>query len=385
MNYKTVAFIPLRGGSKSIPLKNIKLMAGKPLAYWTIKAAIDCAAIDKVVVSTDSEEIKKALSFIDSSKLTFFQRSPETATDNASTESAMWDYFSTHKCERLVLIQATSPLLTSDDLDAGFTVLENQCFDSVLSLVRSKRFFWREERGNVVPVNYSLNERPRRQDFKGELVENGAFYITSYALFQESRCRLNGKIGFHEMEPDSFVEIDELSDWLMVESFLLNRKKNNGLQLLKKIKVFATDIDGCLTDAGMYYSENGDELKKFNTRDGMGLKMLQQSGIKVGVITAEDRDLNRRRSKKLGLDFEYHKVEDKLLVLGELCKKYQVVPEEIAYVGDDVNDIGLLKAVGFSACPLDACREVKEVVNFIISSRGGEGVVRELSNLVLKG
>jgi N-acylneuraminate cytidylyltransferase len=131
----------------------------------------------------------------------------------------------------------------------------------------------------------------------------------------------------------------------------------------------------------MYYSENGDELKKFNTRDGMGLKMLQQSGLKIGVITAEDRDLNRRRSKKLNLDFEFHKAEDKFQVLGELCEKYKVTSDQIAYVGDDLNDLKLLQAVGFSACPLDACREVKEVVNFISSFKGGQGVIRELSNL----
>lgn len=381
MNPKTVAFIPLRGGSKSIPLKNIKLMAGKPLAFWTIKAALDCLSIDRVVVSTDSETIREELSFIKSPKLSFFERSPETATDTASTESAMWDYFSKNSCERIVLIQATSPLLTKDDLDGGFKALKDQDVDSVVSLVRLKRFLWREKNGEVLPGNYSLSDRPRRQDFVGELFENGAFYITSHAQFLKSKCRLNGRVGFYEMDPDSFVEIDEPSDWSIVESLILSRKKNGGLNPLKGIKVLATDIDGCLTDAGMYYSESGDELKKFNTRDGMGLKFLQQAGIKVGVITAEDRDLNRRRSKKLNLDFEYHKVEDKLQILNELCKKYQVTPEEIAYVGDDMNDVSLLKAVGFSACPADACREVKAVVHFISSLRGGQGVIRELSNL----
>lgn len=381
MNPKTVAFIPLRGGSKSIPLKNIKLMAGKPLAFWTIKAAIECDSIDYVVISTDSETIRQELSFIKSPKLSFFFRSPETATDTASTESAMWDYFSKNACERLVLVQATSPLLTAQDLEGGFKRFEEHSFDSLLSLVRLKRFFWRQENMEVVPTNYDYQNRPRRQDFEGELVENGAFYITKHSLFLKSKCRLNGFIGFFEMEPDSFVELDEPSDWPIVESLLLNRKKNSPLKSLKGIKVFATDIDGCLTDAGMYYSENGDELKKFNTRDGMGLKLLLKAGIKVGVITAEDRNLNRRRSKKLNLDFEFHKVEDKLQILEELCEKYQVTPEEIAYVGDDINDVGLLKAVGFSACPVDACQEVKGVVNFISSLRGGQGVIRELANL----
>lgn len=384
MKPKTTAFIPLRGNSKSIPLKNIKTMAGKPLAFWAIKAAIDCDAIDRIVISTDSNQIREALGFIESPKVVFFERSPETATDSASTESAMWDYFSKNVCEHIVLIQATSPLLTAQDLSQGLRILKNGSVDSVISLVRLKRFFWQEEAGLTVPKNYSLLSRPRRQEFAGELVENGAFYITPYSLFLKTRCRLNGKIGFHEMDADSFVEVDEPSDWSIVEDLLIKKKRGGYFSSLKDLKVFAMDIDGCLTDAGMYYSETGDELKKFNTRDGMGLKLLKKAGIKVGVITGEDRDLNRRRSKKLDLDFEFHNIEDKIRALDEVCKKFKVSPNQVAYVGDDLNDLEILKAVGFSACPLDACRQIKSAVDYIASVEGGRGVIREFTELYFK-
>lgn len=382
INKKTVAFIPLRGGSKSIPLKNIKLMAGMPLAYWTIKAAVDCSFIDEVVVSTDSINIKETLSFISSSKLSFFERSLENASDTASTEDAMVEYFKNHKCDQLVLIQATSPLLSSNDLDNAFKKLSSSDFDSLLSLVKIKRFYWKEDKNNEVkPVNYSFKNRPRRQDFEGQLVENGAFYITKYSSFIESSCRLNGKIGFYEMEEDSYVEIDEPSDWQVVENLLIKRSRENFFEKLLKMKVFASDVDGCLTDGGMYYTENGDEIKKFNTRDGLAMKNLQNAGIKVGIITSEDRDLNRRRVQKLGLDFEYHGAKSKIEALGEICKKYNISPEEVTYVGDDLNEREIMSAVGFSVCPSDAAKEIYALAKYHSPRKGGDGVIREVSDL----
>lgn len=217
---KVVAFIPLRGGSKSIPLKNIKPMAGKPLAYWTVKAALDCPQIDQVVISTDSDVIVEALSFLQSTKLSFFKRSSETASDTASTESAMVEYFKNHPCTDVVLIQATSPLLESGDLNRAFEIYREQSFDSLISLVKMKRFLWEEGSEGVKPINYDYRKRPRRQEFQGQLVENGAFYITRYSLFIKSECRLNGKVGHYEMDPDSFFEIDEPSDWAIVEALL---------------------------------------------------------------------------------------------------------------------------------------------------------------------
>ena len=204
-----VALIPVRGGSKSIPLKNIKIFCGKPLVYWTIKAAQDCIKIDKVYVSTDSEIIKKTVNDFGFDKVEVIDRSVDNSTDNASTESVMVEFAQKYEFNNLVLIQATSPLLVGDDLDKGIELFEQPEVDSVLSTVRQKRCYWKNTEGYVQPANYDLKNRPRRQEFDGYLVENGAFYIISRSLFLETNCRLAGKIKAVEMPEDTYFEIDE--------------------------------------------------------------------------------------------------------------------------------------------------------------------------------
>ena len=147
-----------------------------------------------------------------------------------------------------------------------------------------------------------------------------------------------------------------------------------------KIKLFLSDVDGVLTDAGMYYTENGDEFKKFCTYDGMGFQLLQKTGIKVGILTTEDRELNRRRAKKLGLDFDFHGLKDKLQLVKDLCKKENISLDEVAYIGDDVNCFGLLSNVGIAACPNNAVAKIKAIPNIIhLKKKGGDGVVNVVS------
>ena len=379
---KNIAIIPLRGGSKSIPFKNIKVIAGQPLAYWTIQAAVGCNYIDEVMVATDSEEIVQALSFIQNPKIKFFKRSSLNAQDTSSTESVMQEVFEKNLCSNLILIQATSPLLTSRDLNEAFCKYFQEEYDSMLSLVRIKRFFWELKGAEVVALNYDYFNRPRRQDFEGQLVENGAFYITKYECFKKSNCRISGKIGFYEMCEDSYFEIDEPQDWIIVEELL--KIKNKEKNTINKIKLFLSDVDGCLTDGGMYYSENGDESKKFNTKDGKGFELLRLAGVKTGIITAEDRLLNKRRAEKLKLDYHYHGVRNKLEVAIEIAKELNIDLSEVAYVGDDVNDLELIKAVGFSISPQDAVFEVRQASSYVAQKRGGEGVIREAVEKILK-
>ncbi|MBE6101411.1 MAG: acylneuraminate cytidylyltransferase family protein [Selenomonas ruminantium] len=212
-----VAFIPVRGGSKSIPLKNIKEFCGKPLVYWTAKAATDCKYIDEVYISTDSEKIREAVMSLGLPKINVIDRKDETATDTASTESAMLDFAERYSFRHIVLIQATSPLLRSDDLERGCEKYLNYNYDSLLSVVKQKRFIWEVKGGRAVPVNYNLNERPRRQEMDGYLVENGAFYITKRESLLKDKCRLSGKVGVYEMPEETYFEIDEPSDWVIME------------------------------------------------------------------------------------------------------------------------------------------------------------------------
>lgn len=216
---KMVALVPLRGGSKSIPKKNIKILAGKILSAWTIEAAANCSAINKVYVSTDSEEIASAVQKLGLG-VQVIMRPPEYATDEASTESVMLHFMSQVDFDALVTIQATSPLLTCTDLNRATSQFEYQQLDSMLSGVRTKRFFWYD---NATPINYNPQSRPRRQNFSGTLMENGAFYITKRSILLNDKCRLGGKIGIYEMDESTAAEIDEPEDWDMVERLLLQR------------------------------------------------------------------------------------------------------------------------------------------------------------------
>lgn len=153
--------------------------------------------------------------------------------------------------------------------------------------------------------------------------------------------------------------------------------------VLKDIRIVATDVDGVLTDAGMYYSESGDEWKKFNTRDGMGIKLLQKAGLVTAIITQERTKLVARRAEKLAIPELHQGAFDKLTVIRDLVTRHGVTLEQVAYIGDDVNDLEALKAVGFSASPADGMPVVHRVVDYVCKKKGGEGCVRELADMIL--
>ncbi len=378
-----VAFIPVRGGSKSIPLKNIRPMCGKPLVYWTVKAACDCKRIDKVYVATDSGRIKETVESFGMDKVEVIGRSRESASDTASTESAMLEFATERAFDNIVLIQATSPMLTGEDLEKGFTLFDEEDTDSVLSVVRQKRFHWRtDERGYAKPSNYDVYHRPRRQEFDGYLVENGAFYMTSRKDLLQSQNRVSGRIKAVEMKEDTFFEIDEISDWIIIEALMKKNgfvsEENSLKEKAAKIKIFLTDSDGCLTDGGMYYTEQGDEIKKFNTRDGMGFRLLRERNFIIGIITGEDRNLVRRRAEKLKMQEVHCGIVDKLSVVKEICEKYCVSLDQVAYVGDDINDVEVLKAVGLSFSVADAQAEAKQAADYVTEKKGGDGAIREI-------
>ena len=149
-------------------------------------------------------------------------------------------------------------------------------------------------------------------------------------------------------------------------------------------KLIATDIDGVWTDGGMYYDQKGNEWKKFNTYDSAGVLFARKLNIPIAIITGEDTEIVRRRAAKLKVDHLFMGVENKLIVLSELCRELNISLSEVAYIGDDINDIEILKNVGFSACPSSAPDYIKELVTIICSKKGGEGVFREFVEIILE-
>ena len=378
-----IAFIPARGGSKSIPGKNIKNFCGKPLIYWNLLALDKSELVDEVVVATDSEQIFKKVEEFNFSKVKLYRRSAENAQDHSTSEDIMLEYINYAKLDSsdiFMLVQATSPFTRTKDFNNGLNLMSKH--DTVFACAKIKRFIWDKE---GVPLNYDHNNRPRRQDFDGTFMENGAFCISSVSDIINHNNRISGNIGICEMEEYTFVEIDEVEDWIIAEQLFIKNHAHEYKSNFKKIKLFLSDVDGVLTDAGMYYTENGDEIKKFCTYDGMGFQLLQKKGVKVGILTSEDKVLNRRRAKKLGLEFDFHGARDKLKIVKDLCIKENITLDEVAYIGDDVNCFSLLSNVGIAACPKNAVDKIKAIPSIIqLNKNGGDGVVREFVELILK-
>ena len=152
---------------------------------------------------------------------------------------------------------------------------------------------------------------------------------------------------------------------------------------IKKIKLIATDVDGVLTDGGMYYSSKGDVLKKFHARDGMAVSILKKNTIPTVIITKEKNQIVKKWSSKMNIDKLLDGVKNKEQVVSKLCKSYGLSENNIAYIGDDVNDLEILKKTGFAATPKDGNLEVKKIVDYICKNRGGEGVLREICDLII--
>lgn len=153
-----------------------------------------------------------------------------------------------------------------------------------------------------------------------------------------------------------------------------------------KIRLFISDVDGVMTDAGMYYTETGDEFKKFNTHDGMAFEILKKIGIKTAIITSEVSKIVERRATKLKVDYLYQGQRElgKLKIAKKICKLENITLEEVAYIGDDINCYDLLTNVGIAACPNNAVKEIKNISGIILLEKdGGKGVVREFVDLIM--
>lgn len=380
-----IAFVPARCGSKSIKLKNIKDFCGKPLIYWSLKALENSKKIDKVYLATDCLKIEEIVDSFSFSKVKVYNREEKNASDEASTESVILEFLEKNRFEEsdlFLLVQATSPLTRSKDFDKAIKKLKEDKNESLFTAVKTKRFFWDKD---VNPLNYDYKNRPRRQDFDGLFMENGAFYINTVGNIRKHMNRLSGHISIYEMPEYTAVEIDEEDDWIILEQLmkkhvLVSKNKSN------KIKLFLSDVDGTLTDAGMYYDLEGNELKKFNTHDGKGFELLRMKGIKTGIITSENTKIVKNRAVKLKVDYLYQGLENngKLNIVKEICLKENITLEEVAYIGDDVNCKELLSSVGVCACPNNAQSEIKNISNInLLKLDGGFGAVREFINLLI--
>ena len=162
--------------------------------------------------------------------------------------------------------------------------------------------------------------------------------------------------------------------------------KNNNIELrsiAKNIKLIAFDVDGVMTDGSLTFLEDGREIKTYNAKDGLGVVMLSKAGLITSIITARENNAVKLRAEMIDIKELYMGQKNKILALNELVEKYNLKLSEVAYMGDDLPDLCVLREVGLKCCPYDAVKEVKNICNFISDFNGGKGAVRELCDFIL--
>jgi len=153
---------------------------------------------------------------------------------------------------------------------------------------------------------------------------------------------------------------------------------------LSKIRLLLLDVDGVLTDGGITLNDAGEQTKTFHVRDGHGMKLLQRIGVRIGIITGRSSQVVEHRMRELGVDLVFQGVRDKLEPFERICSDLQLENDQVAYLGDDVVDLPILRRVGFAATVADACEEIKPYVHYVTRCAGGRGAVREICDLIIR-
>ncbi len=368
--------IALRSGSKSIPNKNIKLFHKKPLFYWAAKAALDSGIYTGgLYIAVDSQQYHDMIrEWLPEANVVF--RPDYTATDEATVESLMLWFEKENPCDVLSLIQITTPTVTPEDFQSAYAQFLAEKSDSLVTGVPFHRFIWKKA---GTPINYDPVHRPRRQEFNDNIMENGSFYFTKTPVLVEHESRLAGKISVYVMKEETGIEIDEPGDWPDAEMAFKKLKGDAGKESdLQKIKVIVADIDGTLTDGGMYYNSDGEYLKKFNTRDGAAIVKFKELGFEIVVCTSESSLPVQKRVEKLQVTNYFHGITDKVTKIEEWMNDSSFKWENIAFVGDGLNDLKIIEKSGVSFSPKDAHPIIREAADIVLQTPGGDGVLQEI-------
>jgi YrbI family 3-deoxy-D-manno-octulosonate 8-phosphate phosphatase len=383
-----LAIIPARGGSKGVPRKNVTLLAGRPLIAWTIGAAREAKRVTRVVVSTDDAEIARVAGECGAGVV---WRPAEISDDSASSESALLHVLGhlreteNYRPELLAFLQCTSPLTTAADIDGTIGAMLDQRADCALSAARFFHFVWRVDSDGACGVNHDKRVRQRRQERPPEFLENGAVYAMRTDGFLAARHRFFGKTAIYEVAAGRALEIDEPGDFEVAEVLLRRREESQRRSLLPSpVAAVVFDFDGVFTDDLVLVDESGREAVTCSRSDGHGLAALAKSGVPMLVISKEANPVVGARCAKLGIKC-VQGCNDKLPVMSQWLKQGGINAANTVYVGNDVNDLECLAAVGCGVAVADAHVEVRAAARMVLSRPGGHGAVRESCDLIMKG
>ena len=386
-----VAVIPARGGSKGVPGKNLKRVGGVSLVARAVASALASRLIDRVIVSTDDAGIAAAAEAAGAETMS---RSEVLSGDTASSESVLLDILdrldrvdgqpseqSSEQPDVLVFLQATSPFIDPDDLDSAIARVLEGGEDVVFSAVETYAFLWKQGDDGATGVNHDHSFRPRRQDREPHFQETGAFYVMNAPGFRAAEFRFFGTVGIAHVDPRSSIEIDTVDELEMANAIAPTLTKFRGDYAID-VDAVVTDFDGVHTDDRVIVSSDGTEQVSAHRGDGMGVRLLRESGIPILILSTETNPVVSARAEKLQVDV-LQGVNNKSAALTEWARARGIPLDRIAYLGNDVNDLGALGSVGWPIAVASAVPEVLGAARIILNANGGNGAVRELADRVL--
>lgn len=377
---EVVAVIPARGGSKGVPGKNLRRVGGIPLIGRAVAAARGVPQIDRVVVSTDDDEIAAVAREWGAE---IVDRPAFLAGDTASSESALLHTLDTLRARGvetgiLVFLQATSPFIEPADLSDAIGRVAAGSADVVFSAVESWGFIWRHADDGMAGINHDPAARPRRQDRRPQYLETGAFYVLDAAGFRVAKHRFFGTVGVALVEERHALEIDTAEQLRIANAIAPLVSPVAALD----VDALVTDFDGVHTDDSVIIGQDGGEYVRVDRGDGMGIELLRQAGVATLILSTETNPVVGARAAKLRVDVRQG-LSDKAAALRAWAAERHLELDRIAYLGNDVNDLACFDLVGWPLAVPGAHPRVLAAARVVLGSPGGQGAVREAADRIL--
>lgn len=381
-----LAIVPARGGSKGVPRKNILPVGGVPLVAHAIRAALGAERITRLVVSTDDEEIAHTAEQFGAEVL---HRPAAISGDTATSESAV-----VHCLQELreregyvpdltMLIQCTSPLTSSEDLDGLVAALLEKKADSAFIAVPFFHFLWEhDEQGRVKGVNHEGAKRKRRQDLTPAFLENGAAYLMRTQPFLETEERFCGEVAVYLADASRSLEIDDPADVVKAEALLVEQQRRHAVALLPSpLRAVVFDFDGVFTDNRVLVTDDGREAVFCDRSDGMAFSALRDLGLELLILSKERNPLATRRAEALGITCK-QATDDKVTFLRSWLEEKGIPEDAAVYLGNDIDDVEALQMEACGVVVADAHPRARACASIVLSQPGGRGAIRELCELI---
>ncbi len=399
---KAIVVIPARYQSTRLPGKPLKLIGKKPMIQHVYERAKKSKMVSEVVVATDDKRIVEIVE--EFGGVAFM-----TSTNHKSGTDRVIEISSKIRADYYINVQGDEPFINPKDIDKLITNLKTRKSDEIATLCYRSTYI-EAKQNNKVKVVFDFKQKalyfsrslipyssnPKKLDY---YIHIGMYGYGKKALQQlQSLTPSNLEIAekleqlrFLQSGLDIYIDITEKSgisvdtnECLEDARFYLKYGKLPDDEIdLTKVKLVVLDVDGVLSPSSLMLSENGEEIKIFDVRDGLGIKRLLQAGIKVAVISGRGSKTTARRLEELGIKEFYFNIEEKDKTLDLVMKRHAVMKKEVIYVGDDLNDLPAFEIAGISCTVKDAPKQIKSRADIILSKKGGKGAIRELSDRIL--